>query len=350
MTHSLASLQAFIRRGVAVAASCALVGFASSVSAADPVSDASSPQAQYSAAHDAMNAKNWDEARRLLMGLWTRAQSYDVASSLMYVEYHTGHFAKAANYAAFAIRNAPPVANRNELDLLRKGLDELKQRVGAITVIVNRSGAEVLVDSEVVGSSPLASDVYVDVGPHVIRARLAGSESPKVRVDALAGQPNTVQLDIPLATTADPPPSLRGPGAIAASAPESRDNSLDYTPTIITASVGGAALVGGIVSIIVAANKQVEADDRLGKLGGDNPCAAGIDATQEPECHDIHQLATSATTLRTVAYIGFGAAAAAGFATFVLWPRSRPQPASVQASPSVSVSPLGLAASIHLRF
>jgi hypothetical protein len=315
-----------------------------------------SPQAQYRQAHEAMNAKRWDDARRLLLELWTQSHTYDVASELMFVEYHLGHYAAAANYGAFATRNVPPVADAGETARLQRGLDEVKKRVGAISVSVDRPGAEVHVDSAVVGTSPLASDVYVDVGPHRVRALLDGAFSPELRVDALAGETYKVELTLPPPASHHPqPPSAPGL-ATSAATPASPRRTPSHAPAIVAASVGGAALAGGIVALVVSTNQHAKAQDRLAALGDPNACGTGMSAEHAAACQDIANQADSSHTLRTLSVAGFGTALVAGALTYVLWPKAHSHAArnagshAARLEPTLDVAHHGFFAALGCHF
>jgi hypothetical protein len=310
----------------------------------------SSPQIQYRKAHDAIKAKRWDEARSLLLDLWSRAHTYDVSSSLVYVENQAQHFAAAANYATFAIRNAPPIEKPEEIERLRRALDELKQLVGAVTV-VTRAGAEIRVDSEPVGTSPLSSVIYVDIGPHQIEARLASGEPAGQRIDALAGQSYRVELALAPDEPAQPPTPTTQPNAPpphAAGTAESRRPS--YVPAIVAASAGGVGLVGGIISFVVAANKHADAEDRLGKLSGENPCGTGNDPARSAECSKISDLADSGDTFRALGYVGIGTAVAGGVLTYVLWPRAASSAKGAVLSPTFATTGHGFFATVRGAF
>ncbi len=292
-----------------------------------------------------MNAKRWEEARRLLLDLWTRSQTYDVASDLMFVEYHLGNYAAAANYGQFASRNVPPVADADDTVRLKKGLEEVKKRVGAISVSVDRPGAEVHVDSAVVGTSPLPSDVYVDVGPHRVRAVLEGVDSPEVRVDALAGETYKVELALPQGASENPQPPALQTTSVAPGRPE---RAPSYAPAIVAASVGGVALVGGIVALVVSSNQRANAEDRLAALDDPNACGAGMSANNAAACDDIASQADSSHTLRTLSFVGFGTALAAGALTYVLWPKSASRTARLE--PKVDVAHHGFFAALGYHF
>jgi hypothetical protein len=313
------------------------------------------PQVQYRKAHEAINDKRWVDARRLLVDLWSRSHTYDVASSLVFVEYQLGNYAAAANHAAFAIRNAPPIEKPEEIERLKRALDELKHRVGAVTVVVDQPGAEIRVDSEPIGTSPLPADVYVDVGPHWVDVRLPEGIEAKKRVDALAGETYRVELTLAStgASTTTPPPA--SPAASASTAPATGPSrepapSRNFAPAIVAGSIGGVALVTGIVSFVISANQDADANERLGKLGGQNPCGAGIEPGRERDCAEISDLADSADTYRAVGFVGLGTAVAAGAVTYVLWPSSRSQPAGVGVTPTVSVTQRGFTAALRGTF
>jgi hypothetical protein len=272
----------------------------------------------------------------------------------VFVEYQLQHYAQAATYATFAIQNAPPIERPEEIDRLRKALDELKQRVGTVTVVVNRPGADVLVDAVAFGTSPLSTDVYVDVGPHQIEARIPGSVAVSERVDALAGETYRVELIIqPSAGEAALSSEASTPGGSGApndGAPPTNAPARNYTPAIVTASVGGAALIGGVVAFVVSANQRASARDGLNELSGLNPCGEGVDAAREARCNEISEQADSADTFRVMGFVGLGAALAAGAATYVLWPTSGSARVGASVVPTVSSTGAGLFATFHSAF
>jgi hypothetical protein len=332
------------RAAIALAAATTLLSPAPAAAAPDE----SSPQTQYRQAHEAIAAKDWEEARRLLLDLWARAHTYDVGSSLVFVEYQLQHYARAATFAAFAIQNAPPIERPEEIDRLRKALAELKERVGTVTVVVNRPGADVLVDAEIVGTSPLASELYVDVGPHQIEARFPGGVPASERIDALAGEEYRVTLDLP--PSAGETAAAAPAAAPVESAPPTAQPRPNYTPAIVAASVGGAALIGGVVSIIVSVNKREDARNSLAELSGVNQCGPGSDPARADRCRRIAELADDSDTFRALGFIGFGAALAAGAVTYVLWPSSSSERVSATVVPAVSSTGGGFLATVSGAF
>jgi hypothetical protein len=338
---------ALVRAAIALAAMGALLQPATAAAAPDD----STPQGQYRKAHEAITAKNWEEARRLLLDLWSQSRTYDVGSSLVFVEYQLQHYARAATFAAYAIQNAPPIERPEEIDRLRKALEELKQRVGSVQVIVNRPGADVLVDGENVGTSPLSGELYLDVGPHQLEARLPGGVPVSARVDALAGEEYRVELNVPpSAGEAAIAASPTSPSSAIDSAPQPAEPKRNYTPAIVAASVGGVALIGGVVSLIVSENQRADARDALSDLSGLNPCGQGVDAERADRCDEIADQADGAETFRALGFVGLGTAIAAGAVTYVLWPSSKRERVGTTVVPAVSTSGNGFLATVSGAF
>lgn len=337
---------AFVRTVMAIAAATTLLPPATATAA-----DESSPQTQYRKAHEAISAKNWEEARRLLLDLWGQAHTYDVGSSLVFVEYQLQHYADAANFAAFAIQNAPPIERPEEIDRLRKALDELKQRVGTVTVLVNRPGADVLVDNETVGTSPLSGELYVDVGPHQVEARFPGGVPAVERLDALAGEEYRLELNVP-PSAGEAAMATSGSAATAPvdSAPPPVEPKPSHTPSIIAASIGGVALIGGVVSLVVSAKQRDEAHNSLAELDGVNPCGPGSDPARADRCGEIADQANRADTFRVLGFVGFGAALAAGAVTYVLWPSTSSERVGAAVVPTISSSGGGFLATVSGAF
>src|SRR5438105_10853574 len=88
-----------------LALSACLMGAATKAAAQDAAHDAN---AQYRQAFAALSQRNWLEARRLLLPLWQKAHTWDVASGLGQAEFLLDNYATGATYTAFALANLPP--------------------------------------------------------------------------------------------------------------------------------------------------------------------------------------------------------------------------------------------------
>jgi hypothetical protein len=270
----------------------------------------------------AFQAGKQEEARQLLLEAWAIRQTYDVASSLAQVELELKLYAAAAQHLDFCIRNFAPVESEQTLQQVRKAFADVKMRVGAVNVSTDRSGAEVFVDSLGVGTSPLPALQFVEPGPHKLGARL-GAASTQQALNVEAGKEYTVQLKLGDEAPKPMPGIAPASSGIEAPPPTSdvaTSHAPDYAPAIIVGSVGAAALVTSVVLVLEAAHKDSERDDQLAQLSGSNRC--GALSPYVAECNRISSLDSDARTFRTLSFVGFGATAAAGVATYLLWPRT----------------------------
>jgi hypothetical protein len=86
-----------------------------------------------------------------------------------------------------------------------RDLSSLLTKVGRIAVSSSPEGAEVSVDDLVLGATPLAEDWAVDPGAHKLDLRLAGYVPASESVEVIAGERNSVRVNlVPTATTASP--------------------------------------------------------------------------------------------------------------------------------------------------
>jgi hypothetical protein len=298
----------------------------------------------------AIKDKDWEAAERIYMDLWQAQRSYDVALSLGLVELNLKRYADAAEHFQFGLTNIPPREKPELVQRMRDLFELAKQQVGAITVATNQPGAEIYVDSKSVGTAPLTSEIYVNVGTHVLSARQGSAVTPGKTIDALAGRTYEVDLELERASdgTGMQP---RPPAQPANSGPPLTDRAPDrrnYLPAIVAASGGGVALAGGIISLVVSMNKHADAQERLEKLVDPNACGPGMSAANAEECHTIASRANSSHTFRTLSFAGFGATLLAGVVTYVVWPKADTHAARLE--PAIDISDRGLLATVHGHF
>jgi tetratricopeptide (TPR) repeat protein len=85
-------------------------------------------------------------------------------------------------------------------------VDQLKKKVGTITVSTNVEGAEILLDDAPIGVTPLAAPVVVNVGRHKFSASRSGYQPVQRAIDVAGMQEASVALDLPKIEEAPPPP------------------------------------------------------------------------------------------------------------------------------------------------
>ncbi len=175
-------------------------------------------------------------------------------------------------YLADPATNLTP-AQRTEIE---QALEGARRRLATITLHVVPAGAEVFLDGDMVGTSPLRRPLQTGPGPHVFEARLGGLGTQQFQTRLVAGGQLTITLDLsagrsyigsvtPETTAAalrppDPPPApptpppptpvvapppplvVTPPGGQPGGAPSSRFGGVFWTSLGVTVAAGGAAL------------------------------------------------------------------------------------------------------------
>jgi hypothetical protein len=267
------------------------------------------------------------EGEPLLREAWGLKHSYDIAANLAIFEAELGKWRDAAEHMTFALKNFPTSGKREHRGLGEQMLSKALPHVTALTITTNVDKAQVLVDGRSAGTAPLADVVFVDPGPHVLTATLAGYQPAQARVDARKGASQDVALT--LLKEAAPPPTRRS-----------------VVPGAVLGGVAGAALVTGIGLFAAGRSKGASGTQlRDAILSVHHSCVMDA-ANYDARCTDVENSSTAANTLQKV---GVGLMAGAGVAAvgtviyFVLPPSSAGATSSgLRVSPLLSPSSGGL--------
>ncbi|MEI9947764.1 MAG: hypothetical protein WDO74_02005 [Pseudomonadota bacterium] len=270
---------------------------------------------------DAFKAGKNERAAEALSGAWAIRQTYDVAGSLAQAELALKRDRDAAEHLDYCVNHYSPMDSEEKLRLVKAALAQVKTRVATLVLSADLEGVEIAIDDRSVGRSPLPNAVYLDPGLHQLEAR-HGNDRVKQALSVQAGREYAVTLRLSVAKSP---------------APES--TTPNYTPAIVASGVGAAALVAGVVFLLEANHKGTERDERLAALPGTNPC--GPQNPNAAACSEISSLADARKTFQALSIVGFGMTAAAGAATFFLWPR-RPDHAQVGVRALVLPTSMGL--------
>jgi hypothetical protein len=307
------------RRGLLVALMLAVTAAAPDTRADDLANAQKSSQLVYRQANDAFLQRKYDESRGLLLGLWEKSHTYDVAVLLTQDEIQLGHYAAAATYLEFAIASIPPGEKLSAAEELRKNLADLRTRTARAKIVTDQPSADLLVDGQSVGTSPLDSEVYLDPGHHVIEATL-GERKATEAVDASAG--GVVAVELKLGPTVRQLP-FPDPDPKPNEGPEKKNAP---TTKFVVAGVGAAltvvAFAIGEGYAIGARSKQSDVDRLKAQvqtqLGGN--C---FSSSSSPACGDLDRARTdrnSDNQVARAAFIASGVLAVGTVATFLLWP------------------------------
>ena len=292
---------------------------------------ANDANAQYRKAFEALGQKNWSEARRLLLPLWQKSHTWDVASGLGQAEFLLKNYAAGATYTAFALANLPPKEKTTTAERLRAALSEMKEAVGTVHFAVSEAGAEILVEQDVVGTSPLAREVYLDPGSHLLQARLASGGSSKQRLEVDAGKSYQVALNLEpslnerpaaLAPLGSPEGSSHPPNA---NLPVHDDGAgANWAPVLVTGGLAVAAAAIGTGFAIAARSAKSEGSKALTDAKsafGDNPCAASNGAGSEI-CQSVQSAEDRrkrSNTVATASFVVGGVFALAAVGSYLIW-------------------------------
>lgn len=185
-----------------------------------------------------------------------------------------------------------PEARREDV---RKALKILNERVGRVMVKTNRDGAEIFVDDQQLGVTPLAAPLVVNVGRHRVYARAPDGSVASQVIDVAGGDALNVSL------------KLKADGAQTVVVEEEDSPPLTKQKKIAIASwaAGGAALLGATLTGILS---QGKIDDRKAEL-----------KRELPDQKKLRSLGDSASRLALTTDV-LGVLALGGIATgVVLW-------------------------------
>jgi len=300
--------------------------------------------------------KRYEEARAAFMQAYALKRHPALLLNLGLSEVRSGHPLEAARHFTAFLKESPN-ASASERSEAEKGLAAARTKLGRIQITVNVAGAEVLVDGESVGQSPLAEPVDALPGTRSVAAKFAGRMA-QADVSVAVGKTSTSALSLegstaPAVAVAAPPPAsgdTTGEAATSASAageppkeaPPSADVSTHSTssrePFFYWLTHSGAGLAGLGVTVIglgvgvgftiagQSASNNVDKVtaailDHAANVGMDpnvvpcNPAASGF----ESACAVLEDNKNKQDTDRTVATIGYVAGGVGAVATVITY-------------------------------
>jgi hypothetical protein len=155
--------------------------------------------------------KRFEEARAAFLQAYALKHHPAVLLNLAQSEIRSNHPLEAAKHFSAFLRESPSSsgAERSEAE---KGLTASRSKLGKIQVTV-AAGADVFVDGEAVGQSPLAEPVDAAPGNHNIEAKLNG-RAANTSVSVTVGKSTSATLTLESGSpppVAPPPPSSSPP-------------------------------------------------------------------------------------------------------------------------------------------
>lgn len=240
----------------------------------------------FNAANAAYDAGDYERARQLYLQAYKINATANITFNLARAELKLSRFVEAARHFSACTRaeDAQPSLRQSA----REALQEAERHVGKLLIDVNVDGADVFVDAESFGPSPIPGQaVYVAPGRHVASARkdLVGEATRTIEVDA--GQSVAIALKIEQPTIERARSSeIQGTGNdrnTASGSSEARPASTDRGPTstrsvVLWTGAGVAVASLGFATYFAlkgnaSANDADRTFDTLRSQYGSNACS-----------------------------------------------------------------------------
>ncbi|RYZ05765.1 MAG: PEGA domain-containing protein [Myxococcales bacterium] len=197
--------------------------------------------------------KDFPKARVAFLQAYALKKHPAVLLNLAQSELRSGHEADAAKHFAQYLREHKD-ATEAERQGAETGLTAAKALVGEVSLEVDAAGAEVYVDGDLEGMSPLAGSLYLPPGTHQVQAKKDG-KTASGDVSVAAGQSSSLSLKLvtrPKPAGVGPAPAPVEPDAEEAPAPAPASHRQGFVPWVTStpgAMIGvgltGVGLIGG---------------------------------------------------------------------------------------------------------
>jgi PEGA domain len=286
------------------------------------------------------DAGNFEAARVAFKQAYTIFPHPVFLQNLGEAELRSGRSVEAARHFEAFLRTSSS-ASASQRELAKKSLKKAAENLGSVVIDTNADNAEIRVDDEVVGHSPLgALEWYVAPGKHVVVARKEGYLDGSEQVFVPAGPAKVVIVRVQRVAGGTPDEAVVASGAGGrrrATAPAIRGTRVDegsnLQPRTLVLVAGVAlsvaALTLGTVYALKVRSDTSHIDDARAAITPITGCS-GSSAPVEP-CAELARYGTRLPTdrnVRNVAFVSAGVLGAATVAAFFLWPA--PSPASTR--------------------
>jgi PEGA domain/Tetratricopeptide repeat len=274
---------------------------------------------------DAFRAGNYEEARRAFAECYQLMPKSDVLRNLSISEIQSGHYVSAARHLKQLLA-APGDLPSNVREEATSRLAQAEAQIGQLDIGVDVTGAEITIDGNVIGRSPLESNWYIEPGQHEIIISKAGYPIESRQVFALAGVaiPVQVSLETLRREQAADANAAELMGTSEGQAPVAMDSSSSISTgstvvLITTGTLAAASLAAGIIFTVSANGHDSNADGMARRLPGTGACQPGTPLSGD--CEYLRREREDSATDRnraTVSFIGFGVASAITLG-YALW-------------------------------
>jgi hypothetical protein len=269
----------------------------------------------------AMDAGKLEESLVALRAALCIKPTRETACNIGFVAGRLGNWLEAAEHLATCLRDAPPPVTDQERDQRATEVMDLvsaARHLAVLTFDVTPEGAEIFVDDRFVGRAPLREGVFVEPGPHLIKAEKSRGTA-KTMVTATEGTAHPVHLTVVAQEGAPPAASSREAGPLAprrspAPAPLPRPTIPSTTIAKLLAGASGVGIGVGVATLIAKGILEARVEEALvTKVQSDGTRCEKLDEGEGAVCAQIGSDLLAAKNLGVAApwaFIGAGAALA----------------------------------------
>lgn len=147
-------------------------------------------------ADKAAKAKDWVKAQSEFRAAYQAAPSAQALNGLASASYELQAWGEAYESYDEFLKTYPEAMGRGAKALAEKRLKELDAKTGALTILVNESGADVSIDDKKIGASPVRALIRVATGAHVVKAVKPGFTAFEKSVDVGPGAKVSVDANM----------------------------------------------------------------------------------------------------------------------------------------------------------
>ncbi len=292
-----------------------------------PPKTQSDPDDLHRQGRTALKAQDYEKAQRLLNQSFKRNPTWKCAADLGMAELALQHFPEAAKYFEFFLTHADKSSVGP--DIWQMVVDYFKQATDnslTLDISVNEPNAEVFMDGNPIGISPIKALTFATPGKHLFHARKNGFSEARAEIDSKAGDHSKVNLLL---------------SALPAESPS--DNAIPawWNPTFIGASALSLGVAVGFTfaanwqgSTIIPDTQEFENDSRPAVPLTDDVCKQ---KAYKDRCDLTIQRGFRWDVYEAIAighYVGAGVFAFAAIAPYILpnhwlpWNKKKPSPDS----------------------
>ncbi len=292
---------------------------------------------------DAADKKQWEKARKLFAEAFELDRRPQIAANLANAELASGKARDAAEHFDYFLREdkEADAEARAEVKAL---FDSAALRIVIVKVTVDLVGADVFVNREFVGKSPLSRRIFLEPGDYSFEATMAGVKPGSQSLELSRGASVGVKLVMGEATNA----TVLADGTVQAKQKE-RDwrNPLKYASFGVGAVGLGMSI--GFTTAFMTKNRDLAAQRNAlleaqetglqdSTSGNKMLCPEGV--TKDSHCKELNDTLTTRNAYTKRAFVGYGLTAI-GAAGTLFWALTRPKVKERKAQKPLNVGIIG---------